>query len=211
MRAWIIASVMLAATGAAHAGRRTTTFDLVGWSADGKSAMFTRTVEDSDKMGRVFGYVIVTASESKPVEITTLNTLAEQPNQDASNDRVDAAACNKLGGTLAKVIATKKFKGLMFEKNECTGTMRTVVHSTSNDVGKTNVASWIVDTGGSKAHNPPTKREAAALAAAASITPGHALIAASPTDGTLVVVFYGGTEGEVFAYFNKDTLVAKDL
>jgi hypothetical protein len=211
MRAWIIASVLLASTLAAHAGKRTTTFDMVGWSTDGKSAMFTRHVEEDAKMGAVFGYVIVTAGESKPVEVTTMNNLADTANADAPADRVDVAACNKAGATLAKAIATKKLKGLMFEKNECTGTMRTVVHSTSNDVGKNNEASWVVASSGSKAHTPPTKREAAALAAAASLTQDRALIAASPGDGTLVLVFYGNAQGGTFAFFNKGTLVAKDL
>jgi hypothetical protein len=211
MRAWIIASVLWVTTAAAHAGNRTTTFDLVWWSTDGKSAMLTRTVQEDDKMGRVFGYVIVTASEAKPLEITTSNTLADKPNEDAPADRVDVAACNESGATLANVIATKKLKGLKFEKNECTGTMRTVVHTPSILPGTKLPQYWIVDSDGSKVHNPPTKREAAALAAAASVSQGPTLIAASPDDITLVLVFYGAAAGEAFAYFNKGTLVAKDL
>jgi hypothetical protein len=90
--------------------------------------MFTRHVQKDDKMGSVFGYVIVTASESKPHEVTTMDNLADKPNADAPADRVDVAACNKIGAALTKVIAAKEFKGLKFEKNECTGTMRTIVH-----------------------------------------------------------------------------------
>src|ERR1700733_7626112 len=121
----VVASLLFAVSGSAHAMGVYVTFSVIAWNADGSSALLTRDTSSSATAGTTHDYILVSAADKTPVVFT----FSDMQDPDTATEHVDHDACVRAAGALEKVLTAKRFKGVAVKGEHCTAKRDVVVVS----------------------------------------------------------------------------------